>query len=122
MSSPTPIAAGATTTAFVVSSPLHFNFYPCNTLHTFNMTHQKTLTRQGNTAHFTYSVQSIQVVKVMVRSGLTSGSGDEQMKAKVCCVELEEVAVTFGPPPASSRSLGLFLPAFLAGSNGHNLG
>ena len=26
------------------------------------------------------------------------GSGDEQAKAKLCCVEIDEVAVAFGPP------------------------
>jgi hypothetical protein len=26
------------------------------------------------------------------------GSGDKQASAKLCCVEIEEVAVAFGPP------------------------
>jgi hypothetical protein len=26
------------------------------------------------------------------------GSGDEQAKAKLCCVEIDETAVAFGPP------------------------
>jgi hypothetical protein len=26
------------------------------------------------------------------------GSGDEQAKAKLCCVEIDEVAIAFGPP------------------------
>jgi hypothetical protein len=27
-----------------------------------------------------------------------AGSGDKQTTAKLCCVEIEEVAVAFGPP------------------------
>jgi hypothetical protein len=27
-----------------------------------------------------------------------AGSGDEQASAKLCCVEIDEVAVAFGPP------------------------
>jgi hypothetical protein len=27
-----------------------------------------------------------------------AGSGDKQAKAKLCCVEIDEVAVAFGPP------------------------
>ncbi|HEY6605287.1 MAG TPA: hypothetical protein VIZ44_03000, partial [Gaiellaceae bacterium] len=27
-----------------------------------------------------------------------AGSGDKQAKAKLCCLEIEEVAVAFGPP------------------------
>jgi len=26
------------------------------------------------------------------------GSGDQQASAKLCCVEIDEVAVAFGPP------------------------
>src|SRR5438552_16312578 len=41
---------------------------------------------------------SAQPVRAATCTQSAAGSGDEQAKAKVCRLEIDEVAVTFGPP------------------------